>query len=214
MRPNQSPLVLASTAAIILSLVISYAPADPPASLALDKSIPADIEKMLAGYHDLKLMTPTPVMTNVELALLCRGAMQSDVERARKTLGPHAYAHVSVYMNEQAAAAFGKHQAAATQPTSRPSAAMSYPVGSIIVKEKHGQFYEARTPERKMVSDLDGIGGMIKRPPGFDPDHGDWEYFYREQKKPIESGKIETCVKCHEGAKWQDHVFGNWSRGM
>ena len=29
---------------------------------------------------------------------------------------------------------------------------------------------------------------MIKRPPGYDPQHGDWEYFYFEQPTTVESG--------------------------
>jgi hypothetical protein len=219
-------LVVLTSAASLVALLVGVAPVDPPANSATPPeshgtgpstapaSVPDDIAKTLDHYRDLKQMTNGPVMTNVELVLLCRGASQWDVEKARKTLGPHAYAQVSIYMNDLAADAFTKYRASTTQPTSQPSAPMAYPVGSIVVKQKLGQFYFTDGPQRKDVSTLDGVGGMIKRPPGFDPEHGDWEYFYTEEKKPVEFGKIESCVKCHAGVKWQDHVFGNWARGM
>ena len=85
------------------------------------------------------------------------------------------------------------------------------PVGSVIVKEKEGQGYyfegTARTAKTR-----DGVGGMVKRPPGYDPAHGDWEYFYFEDPSKIESGKISSCVQCHAGASKTDYVFGDWSR--
>jgi hypothetical protein len=52
---------------------------------------------------------------------------------------------------------------------------------------------------------------MIKRPPGYDPDHGNWEFFYFEDPVKIESGKIASCVDCHNIAR-QDHVFGDWAK--
>ena len=72
---------------------------------------------------------------------------------------------------------------------------------------------------------------MIKRADGFDPAHGDWEYFCSAhvpgladdpavaqsavaQVKPagkIESGRIASCVQCHEAAKRTDYVFGTWA---
>jgi hypothetical protein len=90
-------------------------------------------------------------------------------------------AHISIFMNDAAAKAF---------EVSKP-----YPIGSTIVKQK----------------ETSGIGGMVKRPPGYDPDHGDWEYFYFEDPKEIAAGTISTCVNCHAGAKATDHVFGSWA---
>jgi hypothetical protein len=46
-----------------------------------------------------------------------------------------------------------------------------FPVSAIIVKEK---LSGAGMDGLKMTS----IGGMIKRPPAYDPTSGDWEYFY------------------------------------
>jgi hypothetical protein len=52
---------------------------------------------------------------------------------------------------------------------------------------------------------------MIKRPSGYDPSHGNWEYFYFENPSKIESGKITSCVQCHAGAADRDFVFGTWA---
>ena len=56
----------------------------------------------------------------------------------------------------------------------------------------------------------DGVGGMVKRSPGYDPEHGDWEYFYFEGKGEPQGGRIASCVQCHDSVKSKDHVFGSW----
>ncbi len=103
-------------------------------------------------------------------------------------------------MNAQAAKAFS-------------SGAGVYPVGSVVVKKKEPQGYWTNDGARKSVKLPDGVGGMIKRAKGYDRDHGDWEYFYFENIAHIESGKINSCVKCHDGGAGKDHVFGSWSKG-
>ena len=148
------------------------------------KSAPAfpSVEEVARDYRSLQLMTPKPVQVNAAFARLCRGLTQEEIDDVKKEYGPHFMATVKIYMSESAATAFGK-------PNPR------YPVGSIVVKEKDR-----------------GVGGMIKRPPGYDPEHGDWEYFYFDQPAKIERGKISSCVACHAGAQDRDHVFGDWSR--
>jgi hypothetical protein len=119
---------------------------------------------------------------------------------AHQQHGPHAFCSVNIYMNEVAATAFEQ-------------SASPYPVNSVIVKEK---WASADSPDHIHLqgSNLpDGVGGMIKRPPGYDPDHGDWEYFNFENPNKIESGRISSCVQCHQSAEKTDHVFGNWSHG-
>jgi hypothetical protein len=80
----------------------------------------------------------------------------------------------------------------------------TYPVGAAVVKRK------LREKNDKLVAS--GVGGMIKRAPGYDPKHGDWEYFYFEDEAKIESGKIDSCVNCHRLAAKTDFVFGNWGK--
>ena len=103
-------------------------------------------------------------------------------------------------MNDAASATFG-----------RPNTI--YPVGSIIVKEKKASAYRSATQPQRWTAANDGVGGMIKRPPGYDPTHGDWEYFYFEDASKIEHGKMTSCIQCHSGASSKDYVFGGWSGG-
>jgi hypothetical protein len=56
-----------------------------------------------------------------------------------------------------------------------------------------------------------GVGGMVKRSPGFDPAHGDWEYLYFDDATKIESGRMTSCIACHEAAKNTDYIFGTWA---
>jgi len=151
------------------------------------------------------MVTPEAVFVNPELAMLCRGASQADVERARKMQGPHAHTRIRVFMSTGAAEAFKLRQ------KDEPPSAAAYPVGSIVVKEKKGEsYFVGRGTERSKTDD--GVGGMIKRERGYDPEHGDWEYFYFEDPAKVESGRIVSCVACHAGAAATDYVFGNWAK--
>lgn len=137
-------------------------------------------EEVADTYHDLRLMTPEPVFVDPGLAALCAGPTPAQQREARDRSGPHAMAEINIYMNALAAEAFGRSEG-------------RYPVGSIIVKEK---------------SDGDA-GGMIKRAAGYDPKHGDWEYFFKDYGG-VEAGRIASCVQCHSGAATSDYVFGHW----
>ncbi|HEX3357524.1 MAG TPA: cytochrome P460 family protein [Tepidisphaeraceae bacterium] len=127
-------------------------------------------------------------MVNPEFALACAGISQTRMDQARNVFGPHTNTSIKIFMNDLAASSFKR----STTP---------YPVGSIIVKQK--------TLLSNSPPDNIGVGGMIKRHPGYDPKHGDWEYFYFDQPTNIESGKIDSCVQCHLAAK-KDRVFGTW----
>lgn len=167
-------------------LAIPTKPADPP----------EDISRIAKEYKTLRLLTPEPVLVNPELAMLCVGASQESVEAARVDHGPHAHSSVNIYMNEAAAEAFAQKT--------------GYPVGSVVVKEKDKLGYFSKE-ENRWEGIGNGVGGMIKRKAGFDPDNGDWEYFYFEDVKSVESGKMESCIQCHIRAKEKDYVFGSWN---
>jgi hypothetical protein len=81
------------------------------------------------------------------------------------------------------------------------------------VKEKKALGYRSTTQPQQMAKANDGVGGMIKRGAGYDSAHGDWEYFYFEDARKIESGRISSCVQCHTGAANKDYVFGGWASG-
>jgi hypothetical protein len=49
---------------------------------------------------------------------------------------------------------------------------------------------------------------MVKRPAGYDPDGGDWEYLVLDPAGQIEQrGRLPLCVRCHADAP-HDHLFG------
>ncbi|MFM8697623.1 MAG: cytochrome P460 family protein [Phycisphaerales bacterium] len=160
------------------------APSPPHAALR-----PPEARQVADTYRSLRPMTPEPVLVDQHLAMLCRGVTADELHKARAVSGPHALAAIRVYMNDAAAGTFGQ-----------PGA--TYPVGSVIVKEKVS-FHPA--------SGRDGIGGMIKRASGYDPAHGDWEYFYREDSGSLECGRIDSCIQCHSSAVASDFVFGGWA---
>ena len=158
---------------------------------------PDDIERIAASYGSLRSMTSEPVLVDADLARLCTVATQAALDAARERSGPHALSAVRIYMSDAAAKEFVE-----INPR--------YPVGSVIVKEKvrWGAADDAGgNPPRN------GVGGMIKRAPGYDPAHGDWEYFYFEEAAKIERGRIESCIRCHRRAADTDHVFGDWAGG-
>jgi hypothetical protein len=102
-------------------------------------------------------------------------------------------------MNNLAADAFSVH-------------ANRFPVGAVIVKQKLAEGFRDRNGVDVNVETTSGDGGMVKRPAGYDPKHGDWEYFYLEEGSKIENGRISSCVQCHEAAKDKDYVFATWSK--
>src|SRR5437667_9992461 len=129
--------------------------------------------------------------------MLCRGASKEVVDAARIKFGPHANTGIVIYMNKLAGEAFSTN-------------ASVFPVGSVVVKQKSIRGYFDNEGKRIRDSDT-GVGGMVKRAAGYDPKHGDWEYFYFEDARKIESGRISSCVRCHESAKSKDYVFGTWN---
>lgn len=158
---------------------------------------PSDSE-VAVDFTNYLQITKSVVYVNPELAMLCRGASKEEVEAARIKFGPHANTGILIYMNKLAADAFTTN-------------ASTYPVGAVIVKQKTILGYTDKDGKRVQEAD-NGVGGMMKRPVGYDPTHGDWEYFYFEDTKKIESGRISSCVQCHTSASDKDYVFGTWRK--
>lgn len=176
---------------------VRVAPSD-----TLGVEVAPDVESLARHYTELTLVTKEPVLVDLQLAMLCRGVSQQDVDEASKRAGPHAHTSIRIFMNDAAARAFRDK-------------VKIFPVGSVIVKEKQVLAYDRVDGQGEMsrngASTPDGVGGMIKRPAGYDPKHGDWEYFYFENPAHVEQGKIATCVDCHRGASATDYVFGGWA---
>lgn len=169
-----------------------------PAKVSTDGHDQPDIAHVAANYKMMQAMTKRPVIVDAGLAALCRGVQPSDVEAGRKTFGPHWHTAVNIFMNDGAATTFG-------------ATGVKYPVGSVIVKQKVAIENSTVLPGERSTA---GVGGMIKRPAGYDNANGNWEYFYFNDVNHIEHGRIETCVQCHRGAAGKDYVFGAWAGGV
>jgi hypothetical protein len=49
---------------------------------------------------------------------------------------------------------------------------------------------------------------MVKRPPGYDPEGGDWEYLVLTPAgEATQRGRLPLCKRCHAEAP-NDHLFG------
>lgn len=167
----------------VVSTEESEDPLEPGSSIAEDLS---------RDYEQLRLMTDKPVPIASEIFTLCSSeAIEQGAIAAQKRSGPHALTAIRVFMNDSAAAAFRR-------------SAEAYPPGAAIVKEK--QFHATDGGEMPLA-----VAGMIKREAGYDLRHGDWEYFYRDEKSQFERGKIASCIECHRNAAQMDYVFGDWA---
>jgi hypothetical protein len=78
-----------------------------------------------------------------------------------------------------------------------------YPGGTIIVKESY-------TNDSGKKGELTSLTVMIKRPVGYDVEHGNWEYMMvTPDDEVMAQGRLEMCVSCHSAAHETDWVFSN-----
>lgn len=75
-----------------------------------------------------------------------------------------------------------------------------YPVGSVIVRERLPA-PDAAAPDLLAV--------MVKRPRGFNPKGGDWEFLLADGggTKIHERQKKGSCLECHASQRERDYVF-------
>lgn len=184
--------------AILATLAVTGCGPSAQPSRSVDASDPLEIRRIAGGYRQYALMTPNPVVVESRAAAMCASVAPSDAGDARARYGPHADTAVNIYMNDSAAHAFAGRL-------------KQYPVGSVIVKEKTAVPSQLGDDTAQASHGHSGVGGMIKRPVGYDRSHGDWEYFYYEDRTQIDSGRLASCVRCHAAAASGDYVFGDWS---
>lgn len=182
----------------ILALILLMAACDGREISSSETSAGPDVHQVAKDYRLLTSMTKQPAYVDPNLAMLCSSVPAPQVAPARPDSTPPTRTAVSIYMNDPAASAFAV-------------STVKYPVGSVIVKEKTGLPYAKSVGDEKEIHGHAGVGGMIKRAPGYDTSHGDWEYFYFEDPGKIENGKIASCIQCHSGAASRDYVFGSWA---
>ena len=153
------------------------------------------LRQIAQTYKSLHRMTSEPVFVTEASPACCFGESLDDAVRSRARGEPLRHEFFEIFMNRLASHSFS---------LGRP-----YPVGSVLVKERVGlskPFEGANNQGSKSV----WVGGMVKRKSGYDPDNGDWEYFYFRDPKNVQTDNLTTCIECHQKAETTDFVFGGW----
>jgi hypothetical protein len=162
-------------------------------------------EQIVDEYRSYNRMTNEPHEVSLADAQLCAAAPDTPAHEEpiygsdEYADSPHAHAAIQIYMNDAAAEAFR-------------SMAATYPVGSIIVKEKWHSPESTDLDPGEAEGELRGLGGMVKLPTGGEPDLGVWGYFYLDRTSSNPVGFVQSCVHCHGQAHKTDRVFGNWAK--
>lgn len=75
----------------------------------------------------------------------------------------------------------------------------TYPEGTVVVKQK---FADQRAKTVELYT------AMRKRQPGYDPEHGDWEYSVVNAKatKVLSRGRTDSCIECHQPYAPTDYI--------
>jgi hypothetical protein len=144
----------------------------------------------LPDYSAWKPLTAEPLRVDRSVFLRCDLPRPEEL-KVRQARGPHFLPAVKFIADAAATEAI---QADPQGTMKKP-----LPVGATIVKEKY--WNETGKPTAWTA--------MIKREPGYDAEHGDWEYLYVElgDKSEVTRGKIKSCVQCHSIAKEKDYLF-------
>lgn len=131
----------------------------------------------------LQRLTQKPRLVSETIAALCTSPSPDLIAREAARTGPHTGTLVNIYVSESAV----QDMASSTR---------RFAEGTVVLKEK-------LSPEGKVAA----VGGMVKRSPGFDTAHNDWEYFYAEKGKAMSKGLLPNCIACHAKVGSTDYVF-------
>ena len=166
-------------AILVTSMVLAVA----GSAVGFGKSEATTLES-IKGFHGWKKANPTPVRLASKFDLLCAPASLAMVQAEQKK-NPHFQRVITVYANKigEKAMMMGG----------------TFPVGSIIVKEK--------LDEHSMMPVLSTV--MIKRKKGYNPKCGDWQFASTDAyaTKVTADGKLESCMNCHKEQANKDFVF-------
>lgn len=150
---------------------------------------------VMAAYPTWQRRTPEPVPLSEEIFALCRAPNAAEQKFIESEHGKRRL--VLDWLNPAAMTGYAD------------KGKTPFPAGAAIVKEK-------LVHEASGAVTLVARGMMIKRGPGFDPLHGDWEFAYWEPAAGISTGaaQAQSCGGCHAGAQSTDFVFfdQDWRR--
>jgi Cytochrome P460 len=168
----------------------SAAPAVHPSALAEFRPPPLP---ELRASADWPAATDQPIPVTLRTWSLCRSLTPEETQAQEaevKRRGPHARYSIVVRTNPEAIAPFRRLE--------------PLPPGTVVVKEKHWLEPSTKRPAEYAL--------MIKRNPGFDPEHGNWEYVYATgaPEWTITRGRLSSCIDCHAVAKDRDYLFRSY----
>jgi hypothetical protein len=139
------------------------------------------IEKAARDYQKWTPANRQPFLVEEQIWALCRG-ITPDEQRLLEDKTHRGFIMVFVNGKGEAAMFNGK----------------PFPVGTVIVKEKHA----------KKDSPTEACTVMLKREKGYNPACGDWEFAYLDAKgKATHEGKLKNCMECHVARKGADFTF-------
>lgn len=149
---------------------------------------PGNTASPLQDYKKWGPLNKSPELMSLSVAIQCVLPSPKQ-QKSIDPKSPHKDYYLRVYANKLA-----KKQMAAERP--------QFPEGSAIVKEK----LPGKTGEPVLLT------AMIKREPGYDPEHGDWEYLVLDGKtlKIQAQGRLKPCQSCHDSQKSEGYVFRSY----
>jgi Cytochrome P460 len=188
---RQSGVILAVMCTITIPFVfLSASRRSSQGAHGIPISAPAPVAAAaeIIGYRTWKQINEKPEYIMSKLDLMCVAPTQEQIAAEEKS-NPHFRHYMLCYVNK-----IGEH---AMMQEKHPH----FPPGSIIVKEKLDQ--------PSLTAHVSLLTCMIKRNPGFDRAHNDWEYVVCDGSNSVLAarGKLDNCGACHKEARDSDFVF-------
>lgn len=174
---------------VIALLVNHLAKARPAGALDTADNLAAPVQVTeIAGYQNWTKVNAVPQAMPKALDIACVIWRAPGGVIVNGETNPHREKYITVYVNDVGQTAMLKEK--------NPS----FPVGSVIVKEKLTA-KDSQTPVLLTV--------MIKQKKGYNPTNGDWEYMVVDGTgtKLEGRGTLQNCQSCHLANKKTDYIF-------
>lgn len=183
--------VLAGCAVVVLVSTLASSQGASGAGKDPVVQVPGTVFDLLDDQSGWLQVNAKPYYISSTLNVLCAAPTPVRVEEERKR-NPHASTAINVYVNKVGTGAMLSESAA------------TFPVGSIIVKQKFDPNHE---PDKPLLYTV-----MIKHEPGYNPDAGDWEFAVigGDGRTFQARGALANCIACHTPQKANDFVFRSY----
>ena len=153
-----------------------------------DSGLGPAFESIRTSYRAFQPQTPGPIDVSSYIFALCRLPTLPEQQFAESEHGN--FRRLQDWANAEAVSGIQRRGSPA------------FPPGAVIVKEKYVMNQEG-------ANELVALGFMVKRPSGFDPTRGDWDYAYWEPALGLLHTRPQTeyCGGCHLAAAETDYVY-------